>query len=236
MNKERNALLTGIAGCVLFIIGDFLYAAIGPNQSADTIGLMVKVAYLDMATWRMAASILCGVLGTALYYVGFHQMYQLLKTHLTAPSQQKWVKAFRIAYLTGTICWAYVHAIFMNVALIFKFVFAQYGQMQTAAELANQVFSYNAVPIIAAYLLGDVVLSVTMVVMVWRQMIPLHHTAQRILATFCNPIVCAGVIGNLFTLLPWPLNQMDHGSESLGHLLVLVLGLILLRKRNAGHD
>ena len=46
----------------------------------------------------------------------------------------------------------------------------------------------------------------------------------------CNPIAFAGIVGNLFTLLPWPFNQIDHGTESAGHLLVLVLGLILLRE------
>ena len=35
----------------------------------------------------------------------------------------------------------------------------------------------------------------------------------------------------LFTLLPWPLDQIDHGTESAGHLLVLVLGLVLLREK-----
>ncbi len=50
------------------------------------------------------------------------------------------------------------------------------------------------------------------------------------LCYLCNPIAFAGIVGNLFTLLPWPLNQIDHGTESAGHLLVLVLGLILLRE------
>ena len=83
---------------------------------------------------------------------------------------------------------------------------------------------------VAAYVLGDVVLSVVMVVMVWKGLLPLKNTAQRVLATLCNPICCAGILGNLTTLLPWPLNQIDHGTESLGHALVLVLGLLLLRE------
>ena len=73
VNKERKALVAGMIGCLLYVIGDFLFAAIGKNQSADSIGLMVKVAYLDMATWRMVVSIICGVPGTALYYIGFHR-------------------------------------------------------------------------------------------------------------------------------------------------------------------
>ena len=229
VNKERKALVAGMIGCLLYVIGDFLFAAIGKNQSADSIWLMVKVAYLDMATWRMVVSIICGVVGTALYYIGFHQMWKLLKLHLTQPKQQKWVRMFQLAYLTGTVCWGYVHAMFMNVALIFKFTFEKYGDMQAAAEIANKVFYCNAAPLIAAYILCDVLLSVVIIVMIWKKMIPLKTTVQRVLASFCNPIAFAGIVGNLFTLLPWPLNQIDHGTESAGHLLVLALGLVLLR-------
>lgn len=237
-SKRKKLLIAGIVGCLLYVVGDFLYAAVGKSQSAESIGLMVKVAYLDMATWRMAVSIVCGVLGTALYYAGFHQMYKLLKIHLQQPKQQKWIKGFRIAYLTGTVCWGYVHAMFMNVALIFKFVFEKYGDMQVAADIANKVFYCNATPMLAAFILGDGILSVVMIVMVWKRMIPLKTTGGRILATFCNPLISAGVIGNLTTFLPWPLNQIDHGMESAGHALVLVLGLILLREmtKNSEED
>ena len=108
-SKEKRALIAGMIGCLLYVIGDFLFAATGKTQSTESIGLMVKVAYLNMATWRMVVSIICGVLGTALYYIGFHQMWKLLKRHLTQPKQQKWVKLFHIAYLTGTVCWGYVY-------------------------------------------------------------------------------------------------------------------------------
>ena len=155
MSKEKRALIAGMIGCLLYVIGDFLFAATGKTQSTESIGLMVKVAYLDMATWRMVVSIICGVLGTALYYIGFHQMWKLLKQRLTQPKQQKWVKLFQIAYLTGTVCWGYVHAMFMNVALIFKFTFEKYGDMQAAAEIANKVFYCNAAPLLAAYILCD---------------------------------------------------------------------------------
>ena len=229
-SKETKALVAGMIGCLLYVVGDFLFAWTGKGQTTDSIGLMVRIAYLDMATWRMVLSILCGVAGTALYYIGFHQMYRLLKRHLSHPNQQPWVKAFRVAYLTGTVCWGYVHAMFMNVALIFKFTFEKYGDVQAAAEIANKVFYCNAVPMLAAYLLCDVLLTVVMLVLIWKRMLPLKNTAQRIIASLCNPMAFAGIVGNLFTLLPWPLNQIDHGTESAGHLLVLVLGLILLRE------
>lgn len=100
-------------------------------------------------------------------------MWKLLKQRLTQPKQQKWVKLFQIAYLTGTVCWGYVHAMFMNVALIFKFTFEKYGDMQAAAEIANKVFYCNAAPLLAAYILCDVLLSVVMLVMIWKRMLPL---------------------------------------------------------------
>ena len=52
-SKEKRALIAGMIGCLLYVIGDFLFAATGKTQSTESIGLMVKVAYLDMATWRM---------------------------------------------------------------------------------------------------------------------------------------------------------------------------------------
>ena len=230
MSKEKRALITGMIGCFLYVIGDFLFAATGKTQSTESIGLMVKIAYLDMATWRMVVSIIFGVLGTMLYYIGFHQMWKLLKQHCAEPKQHKWVKAFQAAYLTGAVCWGYVHAMFVSVALIFKFTFEKYGDIQAAADIANKVFYCNAAPMLAAYLLCDVLLTVVMLALIWKGLLPLHNTAQRILASICNPIVFAGIVGNLLTLLPWPLNQLDHGTESAGHLLVLALGLVLLQK------
>ena len=230
VSKEKKAIVAGMVGCLLYVIGDFLFSATGKSQSTESIGLMVKVAYLDMATWRMVLSIICGVLGTALYYIGFHQMWKLLKRHLSQPKQRKWVKMFQAAYLTGTVCWGYVHAMFMNVALIFKFAFVQYDDMRAAAEIANKVFYCNAAPLLASYILCDVLLSIVMLVLIWKRMLPLKSTAQRIMASLCNPIAFAGIVGNLFTLLPWPLDQIDHGTESTGHLLVLALGLVLLRE------
>ena len=230
VEKTRNLLIVGIAGCLLYVIGDFLYAATGNGQTTETIGLFTKIAYLDMATWRMWASILCGFAGTILYYMGFHQMYGLLKTHVTEPKHQIWVKLFHAAYIMGTVAWAWVHAMFMTNALIFKYVYQAYGKMQTAADIANRVLYANAPGMIIAYVICDIGLTVTMITMVWKKIIPLRNVGARILASFCNPIMLPGVVGNLVALLPWPINQLDHGTESFGHALVLMLGLILLKE------
>lgn len=233
--KSKRLLILGIIGCLLYVIGDFLFAATGKGQITESIGFMVRVAYLEMGTWRMVASILCGFIGTFLYYIGFHRMHGLLKRHAETigdNNNRKWIRLFRVAYVTGTVSWAYVHAMFMTVALIFKYTYQQYGDIQTAAEIANKVFYANAAPMLIAYFLCDAVLTIVMIVLVWRRVIPLKSTRARILATFCNPMMLPGIVGNLLALFPWPINQLDHGTESFGHALALLLGLILLREMN----
>ena len=227
---SRKLLIIGIIGCLMYVAGDFLFAATGKGQTTESIGLFTRVAYLEMAQWRMWASILCGFVGTLLYYMGFHRMYALLKIHVTEPKRRVWVRLFRAAYIMGTVAWAWVHAMFMTDALVFKFVFEAYGETQTAAEIANRVFYANGPGMAAAYLVCDVGLTVAMIAMVWKGIIPLKSTAGKVLATLCNPIMLPGVVGNLLALLPWPVNQLDHGTESFGHALVLTLGLILLRE------
>ena len=228
--KSGTLLTAGIAGCLLYVLGDFLFAATGRGQTTESIGLFTRIAYLDMAGWRMRASILCGFCGTLLYYMGFHRMYGLLDLHVTKERDRIWVRLFRAAYIMGTVAWAWVHAMFMTDALIFKYVFEAYGDMETAADIANRVFYANGPGMAAAYLVCDVGLTVIMITLVWKRIIPLKNTGMRVLATLCNPILLPGIVGNLLALLPWPLNQLDHGTESFGHALVLLLGLILLRK------
>ena len=226
--QSRRFLLLGIAGCLLYVVGDFLFAATGKGQTTENVGFMVRIAYLEMGTWRMVASILCGFVGSLLYYMGFHRMYLLLKLRAGDGKNRIWVRLFRVAAMTGTVAWTYVHAMFMTVALIFKYVFEAYGDMEKAAQIANRVFYANAPPMLAAYILCDVLLTVIMITLVWKRIIPLKSTFARILATLCNPMMLPGVVGNLLTLLPWPVSQLDHGTESFGHALVLTLGMILL--------
>ena len=226
--KSKKLLYIGIAGCLLYVIGDFLFAATGKGQTTEPMGFMVRVAYLEMGTWRMVASILCGFVGSLLYYMGFHRMYLLLKLRVGDGQNRIWVRLFRVAYMTGTVAWTYVHAMFMTVALIFKYVYEAYGDMEKAAQIANRVFYANAPPMLTSYILCDALLTVVMIALVWKRIIPLKSTFARILATLCNPMMLPGVVGNLLALLPWPVNQLDHGTESFGHALVLALGMILL--------
>jgi len=43
-------------------------------------------------------------------------------------------------------------------------------------------------------------------------------------------------MGNLTTMLPWPVNQFDHFSESLGHLAILAVGMVVIYKKQENRN
>ena len=44
MSKEKKAIVAGMVGCLLYVLGDFLFAAIGKNQSAESTGHLLVLA------------------------------------------------------------------------------------------------------------------------------------------------------------------------------------------------
>ena len=227
MKERRNLFIIGIFGCILYVIADLFYAFHGKNDSQESKGLMIKVVYLNISNWRMSTSIILGFIGTLFFYMGFHEMYKVLKSRLNTGNNIIYVKIFRMAYITGTVAWTYFHSMFMNVALIFKFIFEKYGDMDVAADIANKVVYYNMIPMIVSFIICDLGFTVIMIILIWKKIIPISNNWKRILATLCNPLMCPGIIGNILACFPWPINQLDYGTESFGHALVLYLGLLL---------
>ena len=61
LRKERRALIAGIIGCLLYVIGDFLFAAIGKNQSTESAGhLLVLVLGLILLREMEKSGEYCG--------------------------------------------------------------------------------------------------------------------------------------------------------------------------------
>ena len=59
MSKEKRALIAGMIGCLLYVIGDFLFAATGKIQSTESAGhLLVLVLVLGLVLLREMAK--CG--------------------------------------------------------------------------------------------------------------------------------------------------------------------------------
>lgn len=57
LSKERLALIAGMIGCLLYVIGDFLFAATGKTQSTESAGHLL-VLVLGLVLLREKAK--CG--------------------------------------------------------------------------------------------------------------------------------------------------------------------------------
>ena len=175
MKERRNLFKIGIFGCILYVIGDLLYAFKGKNDSKESKGFMIKLAYLNFPNWRMSTSIICGFAGTLFFYMGFHQMYKVLKSRLNTRNNKFYVKIFGVAYITGTVAWTYFHSMFMNIALIFKFVYEKYGDINIAADIAHQVLYYNLFPMIFSFIICDLGFTLVMIILIWKKIIPISN-------------------------------------------------------------
>lgn len=223
MKKRKLNLLLGILGNFFFMLGDWLWQFKLPGMASETIGLFVERAWLDMPLWRFILSAILGAAGTPLYYIGFKEMYGILKEQVREKKFQKYVKLFHIGYLSGTMFFIYTHAICMVISMVFKCVYNSYGDVHTAAEIANNILVYNAVPFLSSFFFADVFLSIAMILLICKGTLPIGKWA-----VLCNPLVSA-MLGNLLALLPWPINQIDPATESFGHLLILLIGYSIVR-------
>ena len=154
-------------------------------------------------------------------------MFKVLKIRLNDQNNKIYVKLFRISYITGTVSFTFSHSIFMNVGFIFKFIYENYGDKKIAADIANKVNYYNLTPMIVSFIFCDVNLTVIMIILIWKNIIPLSSIWKRIFATFCNPLMSLGIFGAILSYFPWPINQLKYGCQSFGYASVLYLGLIL---------
>jgi hypothetical protein len=94
----------------------------------------------------MSASIICSLIGTLFFYMGFHQIYKDLNFGLNEPNNIIYAKLFRVAYIIGSVALVYFHSMFMNLALIFKLIYENYGDMKNAARIVNRIALYNMIP------------------------------------------------------------------------------------------
>ena len=57
VSKEKKAIVAGMVGCLLYVIGDFLFAATGKTQSTESAGHLL-VLVLGLVLLREKAK--CG--------------------------------------------------------------------------------------------------------------------------------------------------------------------------------
>lgn len=223
LKKRKIKLLLGAAAAALFMIADVLWQARGADAVNTTLGVFADKAWLNMSTWRFVASNILYAVSVPLYYIGFTEMYHIIRERARDKVDMRLAKLFRVGMLAGTMAFMFIHTLCLNMPLIMKAI-APHMPVEDAAKITNDVMMLNIVPMIGYYLAADGVLTIAMFALVWRRTLPLNR-----FALLCNPI-CASVIGNVLAMLPWPMSQISYAGEACGHLLIMVAGWIIVMK------
>lgn len=224
-------LVLGMIGCACYMLGDQLWMFLAYGQESEELGLMLDSRWLDMPYWRFMTSILLGAVGTPLYYLGFREMHGIVMEYVKTKADRRMAKVFQVGYLVGSMCWIYVHALCMVLSIVLKSVYETCRDLDAAVAVAERVLSCNLIPYLAAFAAGDGCLMIAMLALVGRKTLPVGKWAL-----LCNPVLIPLIIGNLTTMLPWPVNQFDHFSESLGHLAVLAVGMVVIYKEQENRN
>ena len=223
MKKRRLRLMLGAAGCALLMLSDLMWKAKGAYPASTLLGSFADKAWLDMDMWRFILSNILAALAMPLYFIGFMEMYKLIKERAVSKLEKRLAWWFRFGAVAGVISILFIHTLCVNLPMIFKTI-QPYMDVAKAAELTNNIMMLNVVPWLTYFTATDVVLSAVIIALAWKKTLPLGRIAM-----LCNPIVTAG-IGAVLAMLPWPLSLIDTVSEPCGHLLIMVLGLIAVSK------
>lgn len=223
LKKRKRNLLLGLIGAVLMVVGDMLWQVRGAGAVTTTLGAFADKAWLDMGVWRFVTSNILFAAAVPLYYIGFTEMYHMIREHGRDKTDRVLIRLFRIGMLAGTMAFIFIHTLCLNMPLIMQGI-APHVTVEKAAEITNHVMMLNIVPMVLYFLAADGLLTVAMIALVWRKTLPVNKFAW-----LCNPI-CTAVIGNVLGMLPWPMNQISYAGEAFGHLMIMVVALIVLKK------
>ncbi len=223
MKKRKCRLMLGMLAAVLMMLGDLIWRARGAGAIDTALGAFADKAWLDMSTWRFVVSNILFAAAVPLYYIGFTEMYHIIRDRARDKTDRILSKLFRFGMLAATMAFIFIHTLCVNMPLIMQGI-APYVSVEKAAEITNNIMMLNIVPTVAYFLAADGVLTVVMVILVWRRTLPLNRVAL-----LCNPLFAAGV-GMILGMLPWPMNQINYMGEACGHLLITVAGMITVMK------
>ncbi len=223
LKKRKRNLILGMIAAALMMLGDLLWQARGSGAVDTVLGAFADKAWLDMGTWRFVVSNLLFAAAVPLYYIGFTEMFRIIRERARDKTDRILTKLFRIGMLAGTMAFLFIHTLCLNMPLIMQGI-APYTTVEKAAEITNNIMMLNIVPMVLYFLAADGVLTVTMLILVWRKTLPVNK-----FALLCNPLFAA-VIGNVLGMLPWPMSQIGYMGEACGHLLIMILGFIIVKK------
>ena len=224
--KQKRAMLAGIAAMVLFMIGDWLLDVKGSGNKE--VGLFVNSNWPAMSMWRFEVSILLAAAAMPLYWIALKELRHIVtdacsrkpKGHALAMK-----RLFDFSSAAGLISVLFIHIMCCLLPIIFKTSYGMGSTFEQAADVTNQVGMYILLPFMIYYLVMDIGMSVVMVYLILTRRFALPKWMA------CFHPVGGLVLCEIFAAIPvvW-CNDVSVAFESMGHLLMFVAGYVLLQQ------
>ena len=151
MKKRKCRLMLGMLAAVLMMLGDLIWRARGAGAIDTALGAFADKAWLDMSTWRFVVSNILFAAAVPLYYIGFTEMYHIIRDRARDKTDRILSKLFRVGMLAATMAFIFIHTLCVNMPLIMQGI-APYVSVEKAAEITNNIMMLNIVPTVAYFL------------------------------------------------------------------------------------
>ena len=219
--KSKHRILFGCYAMILAIIGDYLlgYGTLGTSSDPDAyMGISWNVA----PDWRYTVSSILGFLCAAMFAYAATELLKVMENGYNL-QDSKLYKMFKIANWGGILYFAFIHIGICILPVVFNAGMEATGDIPTAAAMTIRVLKSELIPLLAGFVVCDVLVTIGWVGMVIKGMLPVKKIF----------FLCCPVFGVLFgQLLNLISEGLDSGTESFGWLVMyLVCALCLTDKK-----
>jgi hypothetical protein len=218
---SRQKILFAVWGMLFAILGDYLLG-LGTFSMSSGPEAYKGIVFQVVPDWRYAVSSVLGIVAAAMFAVGAVELLRVMEQKYGL-GDRKLFRLFKLANWGGILYFAFLHIAICMLPVVANAGMDATGDTRAAIDMTLRVAKSIAVPLGAAFLLCDGLVTVAWVGMVIKGMLPV-----RKIALICNPLMIA-LLGQSQNII---LDGLDSGFESLGWLLMyLVCAMKLVEER-----
>lgn len=214
---SRQKILFGVWAMILAMIGDYLLG-FGTFSMSNAPEAYKGMTFQVVPDWRYAASSVLGFAAAAMFAVGAVELLRIMEKKYGL-GDKKLFHLFKLANWSGILYFAFIHIGICMLPVVANTGMAVTGDKHAAIDMMLRVAKSIAVPLGAAFLLCDGLVTIAWIGMVAKGMLPLKK-----IALICNPLIIA-LLGQSQNII---LNGLDSGFESLGWLLLYLVCAVKL--------
>lgn len=218
--NSRNRILLGAVSAFLYMIGDYflgLDTIYTGSDAVNSFGIVANTA----PDWRYALSSLLGFIAAGLLAVAVPELLRVLERKYGLGGSKLYT-LFKIGNIFILVYGAFIHLAISMLPVVFNAGMELTGDGALALGMAVRVARSVAVPMGISFVVMDVLASAGWIGMTVKGLIPV----KKWMLIF-NPL-CIALIGQIIEMLPFPVNGVDSGFESLGWLTMYLVSALYL--------